>query len=44
MLPDIAGDWAAPLEERGIPARAFLSAYMDGLRAAGETPTRDWDK
>jgi TRAP-type C4-dicarboxylate transport system substrate-binding protein len=43
-LPDIAGDWAAPLEERGIPARAFLAAYMGGLRAAGETPLRDWDK
>ncbi|XDA99069.1 C4-dicarboxylate TRAP transporter substrate-binding protein [Sulfitobacter sp. LCG007] len=43
-LPDIAGDWAAPLEERGIPAEAFLAAYMEGLRAAGETPARDWDK
>jgi TRAP-type C4-dicarboxylate transport system substrate-binding protein len=44
MLPDIAGDWAASLEERGIPANEFLAAYMDGLRAAGETPVRDWDK
>lgn len=44
MLPDIAGEWAAPLEERGIPANDFLAAYMDGLRSAGETPLRDWDK
>ncbi|GGL94232.1 C4-dicarboxylate TRAP transporter substrate-binding protein [Pseudooceanicola nanhaiensis] len=44
MLPDVAGDWAAPLEERGIPAKAFLADYMEGLRAAGETPARDWDK
>ena len=44
MLPDIADDWATQQEERGIPARAFLAAYMDGLRAAGETPLRDWDK
>lgn len=44
MLPDIAGEWAAPLEERGIPANNFLAAYMDGLRSAGETPLRDWDK
>lgn len=43
-MPDIAGDWAAPLEERGIPAREFLAAYFDGLRARGETPARDWDK
>jgi TRAP-type C4-dicarboxylate transport system substrate-binding protein len=44
MLPDVAGDWATPLEERGIPAKAFLADYMEGLRAAGETPARDWDK
>lgn len=43
-LPDIAADWAAPLEARGIPAKAFLSDYMNGLRAKGETPSRDWDK
>ncbi|MEW9922199.1 C4-dicarboxylate TRAP transporter substrate-binding protein [Marimonas sp. MJW-29] len=43
-MPDVAGDWAAPLEERGIPAREFLAAYLDGLRARGETPARDWDK
>lgn len=43
-MPDVASDWAAPLEERGIPARDFLAAYMDGLRARGETPARDWDK
>ena len=43
-LPDIAADWANPLEERGIPAKAFLAAYMDGLRAQGEMPLRDWDK
>ncbi|MCI5108944.1 MAG: C4-dicarboxylate TRAP transporter substrate-binding protein [Marivita sp.] len=43
-MPDVANDWAAPLEERGIPAKEFLAAYMDGLRARGETPARDWDK
>jgi TRAP-type C4-dicarboxylate transport system substrate-binding protein len=43
-LPDVTADWAAPLEERGIPANEFLAAYMDGLRAAGEKPVRDWDK
>ncbi|MGB3408443.1 MAG: C4-dicarboxylate TRAP transporter substrate-binding protein [Jannaschia sp.] len=43
-LPNIAQDWAQPLEARGIPANAFLAAYLDGLRARGETPARDWDK
>ncbi|MBP0481802.1 C4-dicarboxylate TRAP transporter substrate-binding protein [Sagittula salina] len=43
-MPDVASDWATPLEERGIPARAFLSEYLDALRARGETPARDWDK
>lgn len=44
LLPDLADDWAAPLEERGIPAREFLSLYMEGLRSRGENPVRDWDK
>ncbi len=43
-MPDVAGDWATPLEARGIPAKAFLSAYLDGLRARGETPARNWDQ
>lgn len=43
-LPNIAQDWAAPLEERGIPANDFLAAYMEGLRSRGEAPARDWDK
>jgi TRAP-type C4-dicarboxylate transport system substrate-binding protein len=43
-LPDIAGEWADGLEAEGIPARAFLSAYMESLRYAGEQPLRDWDK
>lgn len=39
-LPDIAGEWA---EANGPEAAEFLAAYMEGLRAAGETPLRDWD-
>ena len=39
-LPDIAGEWA---EANGPAAAEFLTAYMEGLRAAGETPLRDWD-
>ena len=43
-LPDIAGEWAADAESRGLPGKAFMKAYMEGLRAAGEKPARDWDK
>ncbi len=43
-MPNVAADWAQPLEDRGIAANAFLAAYMEGLRARGETPARDWDK
>jgi TRAP-type C4-dicarboxylate transport system substrate-binding protein len=41
-LPNIAKDWADEAESKGIPARAFLKAYMAGLKARGETPQRDW--
>lgn len=44
MLPNIAKEWAEPLDARGIPATDFLAAYMEGLRSRGETPVRDWDK
>lgn len=43
-LPNIAGEWAADAESRGLPGKAFMKAYMEGLRAAGEKPARDWDK
>lgn len=43
-LPDIAGEWAADAESRGLPGREFLKAYMDGLRERGETPARNWDQ
>lgn len=43
-LPDLAGEWADAAEARGLPGRAFLKAYMDGLRARGEKPGRNWDQ
>jgi len=43
-LPDIAGEWAADAESRGLPGKAFMKAYMDGLRAKGEKPAREWDQ
>ena len=43
-LPDLAGEWVAANESKGLPARALLKAYMDGLRAHGEEPERQWDR
>jgi len=44
MLPNLAGEWAAQLEENGVPAKAFVKEYMDGLRAKGVEPSRAWDE
>ena len=42
-MPDVAGDWAAPLEERGIPAKASLPpiwrACAPGVRRLRATGT-----
>jgi TRAP-type transport system periplasmic protein len=43
-LPDLAGEWAAQTDERGIPGSEFLAAYMNELRERGEKPARAWDK
>ncbi len=43
-LPNIAGEWAANGESRGLPAKEFMKAYMEGLRAKGEKPARNWDE
>jgi hypothetical protein len=28
----------------GLPGNKFLAAFMDGIRAGGAKPLRDWDK
>jgi TRAP-type C4-dicarboxylate transport system substrate-binding protein len=43
-LPNLAKEWADPLEAKGVPAKQVMKAFMDGVRAAGEKPLRDWDK
>ncbi len=43
-LPNIAKEWAEPLDARGIPASEFLAQYLAGLRARGEQPVRAWDQ
>lgn len=41
-LPPLATQWVARNGARGLPAETVLRALMDGLRAAGVTPERDW--
>jgi TRAP-type C4-dicarboxylate transport system substrate-binding protein len=43
-MPNIAKEWAADLDKKGLPGSQVLSAYMEGLRKAGAKPVRDWDK
>ena len=43
-MPNVAKDWAADLEKRGLPARKILTAYMDKMRAANQPILRQWDK
>ena len=44
LLPDLAGDWVARNEAKGLPARKVLAAFMDGIRKRGGKPARNWDK
>lgn len=41
-MPNIAVDWAKKLDGAGAPGSEMLIAYMNKLKAAGETPLRDW--
>jgi TRAP-type C4-dicarboxylate transport system substrate-binding protein len=43
-MPNLAKQWVARNEARGLPAKKVLAAYMNKLRANGATQLRDWDK
>lgn len=43
-LPDIAGEWVEANEAAGLPAGDVLAAYLEGVRARGGRPARDWDQ
>ena len=43
-LPNIPMEWAVSMEEKGLPGKAMLKGYLDGLRARGVNLVRDWDK
>ncbi len=43
-MPNIAKEWVAGLEKKGIPGKEILTAYMDRMRAAQQPVMRDWDR
>ncbi|MEM7021109.1 MAG: C4-dicarboxylate TRAP transporter substrate-binding protein [Pseudomonadota bacterium] len=43
-MPNLAQEWAAEMDSKGLPGSAMLSAYMDALREGGAAPERDWDR
>jgi len=44
MLPNIAKEWAANLDKKGLPGTKTLVTYMDLSRKAGIAHAREWDK
>lgn len=43
-MPNIAKDWAAQLDAKGLPGTGLLKGYMDSMRAAKQPIIRHWDK
>ncbi len=41
-MPNIAGEWAKTLDDKGEPGSEMLSAYLGKLEAAGYTGVRNW--
>ena len=43
-LPNVPMAWAESMEKKGLPGKAMLKGYLDGLRSRGVTLVRNWDK
>ena len=43
-MPNIAKDWAAGLDKKGLPGTKLVGAYMDKMRAAKQPIMRHWDR
>jgi TRAP-type C4-dicarboxylate transport system substrate-binding protein len=43
-MPNIAMEWAASMEKKGLPGKQVVKAYLDGFRKRGVKLVRDWDK
>lgn len=43
-MPNVAKQWAARMDKKGLPGTKVLKIYMDSLRAQGVKCMREWDK
>ncbi len=43
-MPNVAKDWAASLEKKGVAGKKILGDYMNRMRAAKQPIIRQWDK
>lgn len=43
-MPNVAMEWAASMEAKGLPGKKVVKAYLDALRARDVKLVRDWDK
>lgn len=43
-MPNIAAEWVAANEAKGLPAREIMKTYMGAMRQRGARPLRDWDE
>ncbi|MCZ6603880.1 MAG: C4-dicarboxylate TRAP transporter substrate-binding protein, partial [Alphaproteobacteria bacterium] len=43
-VPNIAGQWVASNEAKGLPAAQVLQVFMDTVRQNGGAPLRNWDQ
>lgn len=43
-LPNIAKEWAAGLDKKGLPGSAVLKMYMDTMRENNQPIERHWDR
>ncbi len=43
-MPNVAKDWVASLEKKGLPGKEILASYMNTMRDAGQPILRQWDK
>jgi TRAP-type C4-dicarboxylate transport system substrate-binding protein len=43
-LPNVPMEWAKAMEAKGLPGKAMLKGFLDGLRSRGVKLARDWDK
>jgi hypothetical protein len=43
-LPPLSRHWAEALEQKGLPAKAVIKAFMEEARARIPDLPREWDK